>query len=73
MFFHVSSAESKEYLKKTFKISKFPTIHLIAENRSYDVKNAFQVKFDYEDEELIDEINQLVKGNIVDIAEKTLT
>ena len=31
------------------------------------------MKFDIEEEDLIDEINLLAKGNIVDIAEKTLT
>lgn len=71
--FKISNNEAKELLKSKFKLNKFPAIHLISQNKEYDVKNAYQVKFDIEEEDLIDEINLLAKGNIVDIAEKTLT
>jgi hypothetical protein len=73
VFFHVNGTEGKEFLKSKFKISKFPTIHLIRMNEEYDAKNAFQVKFDLDEEELIEEIDSLVTGLIIDTPEKTLT
>jgi len=53
-------------------LSKLPAFHILGQEKEFKPSNVIAFKFDYDEEELFSEIYDLVKGNLVDIAEKTL-
>jgi len=72
VFFHLDSKQAQENITKQFKIKKFPAVLVKPINQPFDAKHTLNFKIDTDIDDIVEEVYDLFKNTVLDIAEKTV-
>lgn len=72
VFFHLDSKQAQENITKQFKIKKFPSVLVKPINQPFDAKHTLNFKIETDIDDIVEEVYDLFKNTVLDIAEKTV-